>query len=74
MIIGDSQRLRQIISNILSNFVEHSDHGTIGVEARSMKVTGNSCSEFSTNITITDEGEGMSEEHLDMRFINLKTS
>jgi signal transduction histidine kinase len=68
MIIGDPQRLRQAISNILSNSVEYSDYGNIDIKVQSLKITNNTLSEFSFDITIRDEGEGMSEEHLDMLF------
>jgi CheY-like chemotaxis protein len=66
VIIGDSQRLRQAISNLLSNSLESSRSGTISIDIYPFKTSFGS--ESFLNITIRDEGEGMSEQQLDKIF------
>lgn len=65
-IVGDSQRLRQAISNILSNSLENSSHGVIAVDIHPIKISSGSKSWL--NITIKDEGKGMSKQQLDKIF------
>jgi Histidine kinase-, DNA gyrase B-, and HSP90-like ATPase len=65
IIIGDSQRLRQVVSNILSNSLKSSSHGTISVDIYSFT---SSATKSMLNITVKDEGKGMSEKQLDKIF------
>lgn len=67
-VIGDSQRLRQAVSNILSNSLEHSSHGTISVDIYPLKTLLSSGSKNMLNISIKDEGKGMFEQQLDQIF------
>ncbi|KAE9366127.1 hypothetical protein N431DRAFT_549109 [Stipitochalara longipes BDJ] len=66
IIIGDSQRLRQVVSNILSNSLESSSRGTISFDISSFKTP--SIENSRLRIAIKDEGKGMSERQLDKIF------
>lgn len=61
-VIGDSQRIKQVLMNILSNAVKYTlDEGHILVEIREEEGTGNvSTYEFA----VTDNGRGMKPEFL----------
>lgn len=67
IIRGDPQRLRQIVSNILSNSLENSHHGMILVSVRVAKGREPRKKDVLV-ITIKDEGEGMTEAQLDTLF------
>jgi hypothetical protein len=60
--------LRQAVSNILSNAIEHSAHGTIAVQAYIHYATAGSIPGTYLDITVKDDGKGMSEEQLDNLF------
>jgi CheY-like chemotaxis protein len=66
IIMGDSQRLRQVVSNVLSNSLENSSHGTISMDISSFKAS--STSKTLLNLTIKDQGKGMSERQMDKIF------
>ena len=66
IIMGDSQKLRQVVSNILSNSLENSTRGTIGMDISSLKTSPTSKSFLV--IAIKDEGKGMSEPQMDKIF------
>jgi CheY-like chemotaxis protein len=70
-VIGDPQRLRQAVSNILSNSLAHSNRGTITVEIFLVKADTAS-TEDTVSITVRDEGNGMSEQQLDSLFLQLE--
>ena len=58
-VIGDSIRLNQILSNLLSNALKFTDHGSITVNIRELERSGNkSKMEFS----VTDTGIGISSD------------
>lgn len=56
---GDSLRISQIISNLVSNAVKFTDTGSITVEANYMPKDGNS---FFLRISVTDTGVGIDEK------------
>lgn len=60
---GDSSRLRQVLSNIISNAFQYSLQGGIKIDTRSI-----SREELSSviSITVQDSGVGMSESQLDV--------
>ncbi|XMA11322.1 hypothetical protein WAI453_004113 [Rhynchosporium graminicola] len=62
---GDASRLRQVISNVVSNAFQHSVEGGIKVDIRPLKTL-----EVSSviGITVQDAGIGMSESQLDELF------
>ncbi|KAF4636817.1 hypothetical protein G7Y89_g1267 [Cudoniella acicularis] len=65
---GDPQRLRQTLSNILSSALAHSNHGAIRIEVHGEKIVNSTDLGILIHISITDEGQGMSEEQLDTLF------
>lgn len=67
---GDSARLRQIISNIMSNAFQNSVSGSIKVDIRCLCARPGRAKPGSSivGITIQDAGMGMSEEQLDSLF------
>ncbi|KAE9982671.1 hypothetical protein BLS_005594 [Venturia inaequalis] len=71
-VIGDSQRLRQAVSNILSNALAYSDHGIVDVEVYPVKGKISSDLENTLIIAIGDQGKGMTEQQLDDLFMQLE--
>ncbi|QDS70117.1 hypothetical protein FKW77_005303 [Venturia effusa] len=71
-VIGDAQRLRQAVANILSNSLAHSDHGVIDVEIYPVKDKSSTDAQDTLTIAIRDQGEGMTEQQLDTLFIQLE--
>lgn len=69
LVKGDPMRLRQAISNILSNAVEHTTRGMIifGIDV----LESNDLRSL-IEITVQDDGCGMSEEQLDSLFQHLE--
>jgi signal transduction histidine kinase/CheY-like chemotaxis protein/HAMP domain-containing protein len=60
MLIGDDQRLAQIITNLLSNAVKFTpERGAIRLEAVLEKMAGNLCT---VRISVSDTGIGITEE------------
>ena len=63
--LGDSVRLRQMLSNLLSNAVKFTDEGQIDIEAREVqRVDGQATLEFS----ITDTGIGIEDAKIALLF------
>ncbi|TID19422.1 sensor histidine kinase/response regulator [Venturia nashicola] len=71
-VIGDSQRLCQAVSNILSNALAHSDHGVVDVEIYPDKGKTSTDLENTLVIAIGDQGRGMTEQQLDDLFMQLE--
>lgn len=65
-LIGDKIRIKQILTNLIDNAFRYTEDGG----AVSLKVTRNykRNNKVSTNFTITDSGEGISEENLGFIF------
>jgi signal transduction histidine kinase/CheY-like chemotaxis protein len=65
-VIGDDQRLAQVITNLLSNAVKFTpDQGTIRLDARIVEKTGDSCV---IQIKISDSGIGISPDQQERLF------
>lgn len=62
---GDPIRLRQILTNLMSNAIKFSDHGIITVEAKKVK---NYASKELVRFVISDQGIGISEDQQDKLF------
>ncbi|KAH7330367.1 putative phytochrome-like histidine kinase PHY2p [Rhexocercosporidium sp. MPI-PUGE-AT-0058] len=62
---GDASRLRQVLSNVVSNAFQHSVEGGIKVDIRPIKTDEDSSV---IGITVQDAGIGMSESQLDELF------
>ncbi|PBP27083.1 sensor histidine kinase/response regulator, partial [Diplocarpon rosae] len=69
MVMGDASRLRQVLSNVVSNAFQHSIEGGIKVDIRPIR-TGDKSSVI--GITVQDCGVGMSESQLDELFQNFE--
>lgn len=68
-VLGDQKRLRQAISNVTANAIQHTSSGTVKVE---LWVAGRAESRADIDIVIQDTGEGMSAEKLDCLFRDLE--
>jgi CheY-like chemotaxis protein len=58
-VIGDPIRLNQILSNLLSNALKFTNHGSIQVFVRELSRTGN---QTKLEFTVTDTGIGISQD------------
>lgn len=56
VVYGDKIKLKQVITNILTNAIKYSDTGTISLSSK--------CNENGIRISIKDQGIGMSDEDL----------
>lgn len=64
-VVGDQQRLRQAVANLVINAIQYTDNGGITVNLRLLKSTG---STSIIQIMVQDSGRGMSDEDLDNIF------
>ncbi|EDU49544.1 phytochrome E [Pyrenophora tritici-repentis Pt-1C-BFP] len=68
--IGDQRRIRQAISNITANAIQHTTQGTVKVE---IYVTGQpSVDHVDVEVAVSDTGAGMSQKKLDQLFYDLE--
>lgn len=58
-LLGDPQRLKQVINNLISNAIKFSTHGNIIVRAASLGETDN---QSEIKFSVTDNGIGLTEE------------
>ena len=65
--LGDERRIRQVITHLVSNAIKHTSNGSICVSAYKENVSPTPKME-SIVIMVTDTGEGIEEEKLDMIF------
>jgi len=61
MLIGDELRIKQILNNILSNAFKYTDEGTVRMSVSSNKQSDD---EITMIFTVTDTGQGMTQEQL----------
>ncbi len=64
-LIGDSTRIRQIISNFLSNAMKYTQDGSVTLSFDSKKTDDNKCNII---ISVSDTGMGIKEESLPLLF------
>lgn len=72
-LIGDPDKLNQILFNLLSNAVKYTEIGHIGIEAR---VAGRDADNVSVNFSVSDTGIGIPKEkskHIFEDFFQLET-
>jgi PAS domain S-box-containing protein len=65
LVIGDEQRLRQILLNLLGNAVKFTEHGSIGFE---VELVGNNKNLVQVQWKISDTGIGISPEKCEIIF------
>ncbi len=62
---GDSQRLRQIVINLLNNAIKFTDRGSIGA---TLTVLGDSDAQQHLSLSVTDTGIGIAQDKQDTLF------
>jgi anti-sigma regulatory factor (Ser/Thr protein kinase) len=68
-VIGDQRRVRQAISNVTANAIQHTTEGGVTVE---MYVASRDGPRFDVEISVADTGSGMSSQKLDQLFRELE--
>jgi light-regulated signal transduction histidine kinase (bacteriophytochrome)/CheY-like chemotaxis protein len=68
--IGDQRRVRQVISNITANAIQHTTQGGVKVEAYVAAKTGPE--HVDIEVAVSDTGAGMSQKKLDQLFNDLE--
>lgn len=68
-VLGDQRRVRQAISNVIANAIQHTSTGGVKVE---LWVASRSENRADIDIIVQDTGEGMSAEKLDCLFRDLE--
>ena len=68
-VVGDQRRVRQAISNITANAVQHTTQGSIRIDSWLTEATEG---HVSIEISVQDTGSGMSAEKVDMLFRDLE--
>ena len=68
-VIGDQRRVRQAISNITANAVQHTTQGSIRIDSWLIEATEG---HVSIEISVQDTGSGMSAEKVDILFRDLE--
>ncbi|NNF16036.1 MAG: response regulator [Gammaproteobacteria bacterium] len=63
--IGDSLRIRQVVTNLVSNAIKYTDAGSIHLRISGIPKPGNKCD---LSINIADTGRGMSSAQIDSLF------
>lgn len=69
LVMGDQRRVRQAISNVTANAIQHTSNGHVKVEMRLSNSAGN---RTEVDIVVQDTGTGMSSEKLDALFRDLE--
>lgn len=70
-VLGDQRRVRQVITNLISNAVQHTSSGAVTIESCIIPET---CEPgyMSVDVAIHDTGAGMSQETVETLFCELK--
>ncbi|KAK5412745.1 hypothetical protein LTR06_005716 [Exophiala xenobiotica] len=70
-VVGDHRRVRQVVSNLIANAVQHTNEGKVDVKA---SLSGNSPQEGKTEIEVIveDSGAGMTQSKVDALFRELE--
>jgi CheY-like chemotaxis protein len=66
-IVGDSTRLRQVLTNLISNAVKFTDQGRIRVSAALEEIAGSSSS-FRLRVVVSDTGIGIAADRMERLF------
>jgi signal transduction histidine kinase len=65
IIMGDAQRLRQILINLLGNAIKFTDKGEVAVDVSSRKLGGN---DYEIHFPVKDTGIGIPEDKMNQLF------
>jgi light-regulated signal transduction histidine kinase (bacteriophytochrome) len=68
-VIGDTRRVRQVLSNLIANAVQHTSSGHVKVEAALAEATSE---RVEVEIVVEDTGAGMSQQKVDALFRELE--
>ncbi len=68
-LIGDSQRINQVLMNLINNAIKFTSGGAITITCRLEECTAESCH---IHFNITDTGIGIAEEHLERIFLSFQ--
>lgn len=69
MLYGDEVRLRQVVTNILTNAVKYTESGSVTLSAKSERINGNT---VRLRISVEDTGIGIKKESLEELFASFK--
>ena len=69
-VVGDQRRVRQALSNLVANAVQHTASGSVYIEASN--VTEELTDRFEIEIVVEDTGSGMSQAKVDALFRELE--
>jgi CheY-like chemotaxis protein len=69
---GDQRRVRQILSNLVANAVQHTKEGKVTVEAYPCQTTQAQSRKVDVEIVVEDTGVGMSQSKVDALFRELE--
>jgi len=70
-VLGDHRRVRQVVSNLIANAVQHTSEGGVKVQAWKMAEQA-SAERCEVEISVEDSGVGMSREKVDALFQELE--
>lgn len=70
-VLGDQRRVRQVITNLISNAVQHTSSGAVTIESC---ILSESCDpkEIAVEVAIHDTGSGMSQDTVETLFCELE--
>lgn len=71
LVLGDQRRVRQVITNLISNAVQHTSSGAVTVESCILPDTSEP-NKIGIEVAIHDTGVGMSEETVEALFCELE--
>ena len=69
MLYGDEVRLKQVVTNILTNAVKYTETGSVTLSAKSERINGNT---IRLRISVEDTGIGIKKESLEELFASFK--
>lgn len=67
-LIGDELRIKQVLSNLMSNAYKYTDKGIVSLSVCAAGRQGDETHDIDLTFTVTDTGQGMTEEQLGMLF------
>ncbi|KAK4920486.1 hypothetical protein LTR66_016725 [Elasticomyces elasticus] len=70
-VIGDHRRVRQIVSNLIANAIQHTVAGGVNVDAHNV-IEDSASDRCEMEICVEDSGSGMSQEKVDALFRELE--